>query len=122
MYAEWQEGRDLIEWMRIYNQAHNNKLQYYGLDIGGFYQNWLNPMNQILRYLLDLVVDTEYANKLASELEPFLAVMTENARINYNEKLDSLQRTQLAIILQEAVDVFDKNEEKYVSKRFNDNF
>ena len=116
MYAEWQEGRDLIEWMRIYNQAHNNKLQYYGLDIGGFYQNWLNPMNQILRYLLDLVVDTEYANKLASELEPFLAVMTENARINYNEKLDSLQRTQLAIILQEAVDVFDKNKEKYVSK------
>ena len=116
MYAEWQEGRDLIEWMRIYNQAHNNKLQYYGLDIGGFYQNWLNPMNQILRYLLDLVVDTEYANKLASKLEPFLAVMTENARINYNEKLDSLQRTQLAIILQEAVDVFDKNKEKYVSK------
>ena len=42
--------------------------------------------------------------------------MTENARINYNEKLDSLQRTQLAIILQEAVDVFDKNKEKYVSK------
>ena len=48
--------------------------------------------------------------------------MTENARINYNEKLDSLQRAQLAIILQEAVDVFDKNKEKYVSKRFNDNF
>ena len=23
MYAEWQEGRDLIEWMRVYNQAHN---------------------------------------------------------------------------------------------------
>ena len=48
--------------------------------------------------------------------------MTENARINYNEKLDSLQRAQLAIILQEAVDVFDKNEEKYVSKRFNEIF
>ena len=43
---------------------HQNKLQYYGLDIGGFYQNWLNPMNQIFRYLLDLVVDTEYAKKL----------------------------------------------------------
>ena len=23
MYAEWQEGRDLIEWMRLYNQTHN---------------------------------------------------------------------------------------------------
>ena len=40
-------------------------------------------MNQIFRYLLDLVADTEYAKKLASELEPFLAVMSENARINY---------------------------------------
>ena len=38
-------------------------------------------MNQILRYLLDLVVDTEYANKLASELEPFLAVMTAGENI-----------------------------------------
>jgi erythromycin esterase len=29
MYAEWQEGRDLIEWMRNYNQNHNVHIAQY---------------------------------------------------------------------------------------------
>ena len=47
MYFEWKEGRDLIEWMRHYNQFHDNKLQYFGVHIGGFSQNWKIPMDQI---------------------------------------------------------------------------
>ena len=35
--------RDLIEWMCQYNQSHDNKLQYFGVHIGGFYQNWKIP-------------------------------------------------------------------------------
>ena len=85
MYSQWQEGRNLIEWMRGYNQKHHNKLQYYGLDIGGFYQNWKTPMDQICNYLER--VDSEFAMMLKEKLSPFLSVMTENARINYNEKL-----------------------------------
>ena len=113
MYSQWQEGRNLIEWMREYNQKHPNKLQYYGLDIGGFYQNWKNPMDQICNYLEK--VDSEFAKMLKEKLSPFIKVMTENAAINYNEKLSLLERAQLAIILQEAVENFDSNEEKYIS-------
>ena len=67
-------------------------------------------------------MDSEFDKLLFEKLAPFISVMTENARVNYNEKLNSEQRAQLAIILQAALDTFDTNDEKYVSKRFNNNF
>ena len=98
MYSHWQEGRNLIEWMRRYNQANQNKLQYYGLDIGGFYKNWKTPIDSIINYLEK--VDHVFALKLTEQLAPFINVMTENARINYNDKLSYLKRAKLAIFLQ----------------------
>jgi len=112
MYSEWKEGRDLVEWMRQYNQLHDNKLQYYGVDIGGFYQNWKIPMDEILHYLQ--LVDAEYARTLAEQLHPFLNVMTENAKLNYCEKLSPLEQAQLAVLLDEAVERFNTHEQGYV--------
>ena len=94
MYSHWREGRDLIEWMREYNLVHGNRLQYYGLDIGGFYQNWKRPLDLVYGYLKE--VDPEFTQSLKERLAPFLIVMTENARINYNEKLGPLERAHLA--------------------------
>ena len=98
MYSEWREGRELIEWMRRYNQEHGNRLQYFGLDIGGFYQNWKSPLDLVYAYLKG--VDPEFARTLAEKMAPFLAVMTENAWVNYKEKLGPLERAQLAVHLQ----------------------
>ena len=117
MYSEWQEGRELVEWMRSYNQGHGNKLHYYGLDIGGFYENWKLPMDLVYAYLRS--VDPKFGQTLQEKLAPFLNVMSVKARINYNEKLSALERTQLAVHLQEAVEHFDQNEEEYVSRSLN---
>lgn len=104
MYSEWREGRDLIEWMRRHNQKHGNRLQYFGLDIGGFYQNWKCPLDLVYGYLEK--VDPGFARTLMANLAPFLSVMTENARVNYNEKLGPIERAQLAIHLQVYISDF----------------
>ena len=115
MYSQWKEGCDLIEWLRKYNQDHQNKMvHYYGIDIGGFYQNWKNPMDQICQYLE--IVDPKFALTLTEQLEPFINVMTENARVNYNEKLSSLDRAQLAILLDGAVEHFNIHRNDYILK------
>ena len=41
-----------------------------------------------------------------ANLAPFLSVMTENARVNYNEKLGPIERAQLAIHLQVYISDF----------------
>eukprot|EP00090_Calanus_glacialis_P038531 TRINITY_DN67215_c0_g1_i1.p1 TRINITY_DN67215_c0_g1~~TRINITY_DN67215_c0_g1_i1.p1 ORF type:complete len:443 (-),score=78.45 TRINITY_DN67215_c0_g1_i1:116-1444(-) len=120
MYSEWKEGRDLIEWMRQYNKTHDNTLQYFGLDIGGCYQNWKRPMERILQYLES--VDAEYAKQLREQLKPYLDIMTEKARVNYNEKLSPLEKALLAILLDEAVEKFNKHEKDYVSKSSQQDF
>ena len=71
--------------MRKYNQANQNKLQYYGIDIGGFYQNWKNPMDLIFNYLEK--VDSTFAATLIEQLAPYITVMTENAREKITEKV-----------------------------------
>ena len=110
----------MIEWMRSYNQTHGNRLQYYGVDIGGFYQNWKRPLDQIVQYLDE--VDAEYAKTLREQLQPFLSIMTENARLNYNDKLSPLEQAQLAILLDEAVNNFSTHEQDYISQSNVDDF
>jgi erythromycin esterase len=115
MYGTWKEGRSLIDWMREYNQTHDNVLRYYGADIGGFYKNWYPPMQRIFDYLQK--VDPTYAKQLKKRLDPMLKVMgTKKARLNYQEKLSAEQKAQIAIVLDEAVAHFDRNKEEFVAK------
>jgi erythromycin esterase len=115
MYGTWQEGRSLIEWMRLYNQSHNNALTYVGADIGGFYKNWFPPVNKILGYLKK--VDAEFANQWIQQLHPILEVMGKtSARVNYQTQLSEKERAKLAVLLNEAVKHMAKNKETYVAK------
>jgi|GEM_PF-6385881 len=115
MYGAWQEGRSLIDWMRQYNAQNNNVLHYMGADIGGFYANWYPPIESIVTYLKK--VDPQAAKALMAKLEPTLKIMgTKKARLNYSEKLSPLQKAELAITLEEAVELFDTNKEAYIAK------
>lgn len=115
MYGAWQEVRSLIDWMKEYNQSHNNTLRYYGADIGGFYTNWYPPIQLIVDYLQ--VVDPVYSKKFRKSLDPFLVIMgTKQARVNYQEKLSAEQKANLAIVLDEAISHFDNNKESFIAK------
>ena len=115
MYGAWQEGRSLIDWMKEYNQSHENILRYYGADIGGFYTNWYPPVQLIVDYFQ--LVDPMYAKQFKNSLDPFLKVMgTKQARVNYQEKLSAIQKAKLAIVFDEAINQFDNNKETYIAK------
>lgn len=115
MYGAWEEGRSLIDWMKEYNQSHDNILRYYGADIGGFYTNWYPAIDRISAYLQK--VDPTYAKQLKKRLDPMLKIMgTKIARKNYQDKLNAEQKAQIAIVLEEAIAHFDQNKEAFVAK------
>ncbi len=114
MYSQWEEGRALIEWMREYNLSHDNELAYYGVDIGGFYKDWKTPLNNVLDYLKN--VDSEYAEAQKKQLQPWLEILSENARVKYIEELSQEDRDKLALMLDEMVAHFQKNKEAFISK------
>lgn len=121
MYGAWKEGRSLIDWMREYNQSHDNVLRYYGADIGGFYTNWYPPIKRIIDYLEK--VDPNYSKQLMKELNPFLQIMgTTKARVNYQEKLSAEQKAKMAIVLDEAVETFTEKETDYIAKSNGEEF
>jgi len=118
MYGEWVEGLELIVWMRQYNVDHRNILHYYGTDIGGFYQDWKTPFDAVLEYLCK--VDNAFGDGLALELSPFLKVMSQNARINHQEKLSPLERATLKGILDQALHSVDERRDQYIAQNNND--
>ena len=114
MYGAWKEGRELIEYMRSYNVKHGNIVQYYGVDIGGFYRDWKSPLDKILEYIK--TVDEKYYKILSQKLDPYINLLSNKARLNYSEHLNLSQKDDLARILNDAVDIFNRNEEAYVCK------
>lgn len=115
MYAVWQEGQELINWMKTYNKQNSNKLSFLGADIGGFYKNWYTAFDFINGYLSK--VDPKFATKLKVDIEPFLKIMgTQKARVNHKEKLTKTQKNKLTVILENAVEQFKLNQEKYIAK------
>ncbi len=120
IYSSWYEGRELIEWMRKYNRSNNNELQYYGIDIGGFYNNWEPPLGTVIEYLMNF--DSDYANEINTRLAPYLNILRQNARVNYTEKLSLRQQYELALILDELVEYFSKNKKALVAHSNNEDF
>ena len=115
MYSVWTEGRELINWMKTYNKNNSNKLSFLGADIGGFYKNWYTAFDNINTYLSK--VDPKFAKELKQNIAPFLKVMgTLKARVNHKEKLTKTQKNKLTIILENAVEQFKLNQEKYIEK------
>lgn len=122
MYGAWKEGRDLIEFIREYNIEHGNVLQYYGTDIGGFYQNWKRPLENIMTYLETVDDDLEYVVDLKTKLDPYMELLATSARLNYSEKLSLTEKNELAVILDETVAHFNENEDSYVTKSNKEDF
>ncbi|CAB9515054.1 Erythromycin esterase [Seminavis robusta] len=120
MYSQWVEGRDLIEWMREYNQDHDNILHYYGSDIGGFYKDWKTPFQRIFDYLN--TVDEAFASTLHSELKPYLDRMGQNARLVYQFELSRFEQCELEAILDNALHEMDSNREEYVNAASGNDF
>ena len=114
MYSEWVEGRDLIEWMRKFNEKHANCLAYYGSDIGGFYQDWKTPFEStILEYLS--TVDASFHQRISQDLKPYLDLMSQDARLNYQEKLSRTEKARLEVILDEALETMDSKRDAYIA-------
>ena len=99
--------------MQEYNKLHGNVVHYYGSDIGGFYSDWKAPMDRIISYLVR--VDAAFANILSDQFSPYSEVMSKNARVNYSERLTSMERARLERIFDEAWEAFDSNKEKYIA-------
>lgn len=113
MYSEWKEGRQLIEWMRNYNKDNDAKLYYYGIDIGGFYQDWATPLDdRVINYLK--IVDEPYSRSLTQMLDPVWRYMKSDARSYYSNQMTQEVKNQLALNLDEAVKHFTENESKYI--------
>lgn len=119
-YGAWEEGRKLIEYMRDYNHDHDNILEYYGTDIGGFYENWKILLDDILQYLEK--VDMDHHLTLCQRLHPFMDMLSSSARLNYSEKLTLSQRNELAAILDESVAKFNLKEVDYILNSTNEDF
>ena len=114
MYSEWNEGLALIQWMKEYNASHDNVLAYYGIDIGGFYQDWKTPLTDILKYLES--VDGKLAKSYEKQLEPWLDILSENARVNYINVLSPEEQNQIGLILKAMSTDFQENKENFVAK------
>ena len=89
-------------------------------DIGGFFQNWKTPLENILQYLEK--VDIEYHATLFKQVHPFMDILANNAYLNYREQLSPSQKNELAVILDEAVSNFNRKEVVYISNSTNQDF
>jgi erythromycin esterase len=122
MYGAWKEGREMVEWMRDCNHQHNDEeksLQYYGIDIGGFYQDWKTPLKKVVSYLQRNVFTADEAfalMKLTKRLQPFLDAMHVEARVHYTDRMTAQERNVLAESLGEAVEHFQTFESEYVDR------
>lgn len=114
LYGEWQTSRDLINWMADYNKNNNNALNYYGADIGGGYQDWEFPFQQVFEYLD--TVDAPTSKRLQQDLQPYFERMKPYAAYYYVTKFSPQQKNDLALLLEELIQDFTKNKNSYVQK------
>ncbi|WMX13342.1 erythromycin esterase family protein [Aureispira sp. CCB-E] len=114
MYTQWKTGRKTIESLRTYNQQHANQVDYIGADIGGFYNNWRFPFEQIFSYIDS--VDAPLSKQLRRDMAPYFKVMTKWAAYHYMIKLTDKQKNNLMVILEDLIDSFQSNKATYISR------
>ena len=104
MYSAWAEGRNLIEWMRDYNNGHSDeeRLGYCGLDIGGFYSDWGYPLSKVQSFLKSK--SPGFEKDWTTKVEPILSLMGNvQARYNHQHLLSPNQKAALAVLMDELV-------------------
>lgn len=114
LYRPWKIGRATINWLAAYNQANGNTIDYIGADIGGFYQDWEFPFQQIFTYLDQ--VDTATSTPLKENMAVYFKAMKPYAAYYYVRRLSRQQKDELAALLDELIQTFTQNEAAYISK------
>jgi erythromycin esterase-like protein len=114
LYTKWKMGRKTIEFLRAHNQLGGSKVDYIGADIGGFYNDWQFPFQQIFAYIDS--VDASLSQSLKKDMAPYFKIMTKYAAYHYTIKLSSTQKNKLAVILEELMRTFESNKTLYISK------
>ncbi|MGH1337381.1 MAG: erythromycin esterase family protein [Aureispira sp.] len=114
LYSEWKQGRVLINWLSEYNQSHTNQVDYYGADIGGGYQDWEFPFQQVFTYLD--TVDVSTAKKLEKELDFYFNIMKPYAAYYYVTRLSREQKNDLAFLLDDLIQTFTDKEKLYIER------
>lgn len=120
LYSEWKTVRATIQWLLDYNQSHANQVDYIGADIGGFYQDWEFPFQQIFSYLD--TVDTSAFQKLKKDMASYFEIMKPYAAYYYVTKLTPEQKNRLVIILDELIQTFTLNKKSYIEKSGKDDY
>lgn len=114
IYSEWDMGRKTIEWLRTFNRTSSRKVDYFGADIGGFYNNWAIPFEQIFAYTD--AVDAPIAKQLRKDMAFYWKFMTKWAAYHYTTKLTAEQQNNLVVLLDNLIQTFASNKERYISK------
>lgn len=114
MYTKWKMGRKTIAFLRAHNQSSDSKVDYIGADIGGFYNNWQFPFQQIFAYIDS--VDASLSQSLQKDMAPYFKIMTEYAAYHYTIKLSKAEKNNLAVILEDLMHSFESNKASYISK------
>jgi erythromycin esterase len=116
--ASFQGTRDLVEWMRAWNQnpAHRRKIHFYGMDVAGGNGSWLPAVQQVLTYLER--VEPAFAPVVRDRLVP---LVTRFARPGFTEANDAYSalppeaRNAVAALANELADRFDLLRVKYLA-------
>lgn len=114
MYSEWKWGRATIEWLRQYNQTAPQAVDYMGADIGGDYQDWEFPFEQIFEYLDS--VDAPTGEQLEQDMEFYFEKMRPYAAYYYTTKFTATEQNQLVAILDSLIQLFTNNKEFYIEQ------
>lgn len=114
LYTKWKMGRKTIEFLRAHNQLDGSKVDYIGADIGGFYNDWEFPFQQIFAYIDS--VDTPLSQSLKKDMAPYFKIMTKYAAYHYTIKLSPTQKNNLAVILEDLMRTFESNKTRYILK------
>ncbi len=106
-YSKWQEMRRLVKWIRAYNSdpTHKRKINFYGIDIPGYYKSWMPALEVIVTYLDN--VDPEYAKQTREKTAPLVQAVTSRENVPSYEvygRLASEQRNELAVAINALVD------------------
>lgn len=114
MYSKWKMGRKTMAFLRAHNQLGGTNVDYIGADIGGFYNDWAFPFQQIFTYIDS--VDARLSQSLKKDMAPYFKVMTKYAAYHYMVKLSPAQKNNLAVILEDLIFTFHTNKRLYISK------
>ncbi|MFK7799182.1 MAG: erythromycin esterase family protein [Aureispira sp.] len=111
LYSEWKWGRATVEWLRQYNQRTPQSVDYIGVDIGGDYQDWEFPFEQIFEYLDS--VDAPTGQQLRQDMDVYFEKMRPYAAYYYTTKFTREEQNQLVAVLDSLIQTFSINKGVY---------